>query len=103
FDPQTGRLWETENGPSCNDELNRIVRGGNYAWGPHEEENCQPPKPGALETNQDGPSPRIQPKIYYPSVIAPTGAVFCQACGLGSASGGRLFFGAWNTRDIRRI
>ena len=26
FDPETGRLWETENGPGCNDELNLIRR-----------------------------------------------------------------------------
>jgi glucose/arabinose dehydrogenase len=29
FDPQTGDLWETENGPECNDELNRIQAGAN--------------------------------------------------------------------------
>src|SRR5581483_516494 len=27
FDPTTGRLWETENGPECNDELNLIATG----------------------------------------------------------------------------
>ena len=26
FDPQTGNLWESENGPECNDEINRIVK-----------------------------------------------------------------------------
>src|SRR5207342_1431510 len=36
FDPQTGVLWETDNGPECNDELNRIVAKGNYGWGGHE-------------------------------------------------------------------
>ena len=36
FDPQTGRLWETENGPECNDEINLIVPGGNFGWGPNE-------------------------------------------------------------------
>ncbi|MDQ4004749.1 MAG: PQQ-dependent sugar dehydrogenase, partial [Actinomycetota bacterium] len=34
FDPQTGRLWKTDNGPDCNDELNRVDRGRNYGWGP---------------------------------------------------------------------
>ena len=34
FDPQGGRLWETENGPACNDEINLVRPGGNYAWGP---------------------------------------------------------------------
>ena len=36
FDPQNSRLWESENGPGCNDEVNRIVRGGNHGWGPNE-------------------------------------------------------------------
>ena len=36
FDPQTDSLWETENGPECNDEINLIVGGGNFGWGPSE-------------------------------------------------------------------
>lgn len=32
FHPQTGHLWITENGPDRNDEVNRIVAGGNYGW-----------------------------------------------------------------------
>ena len=31
--PATGKLYETENGPDCDDELNAIVKGGNYGWG----------------------------------------------------------------------
>jgi aldose sugar dehydrogenase len=32
-EPGTGRLFETENGPECDDELNRIRKGRNYGWG----------------------------------------------------------------------
>ena len=32
FHPHTNHLWETENGPSDSDEINRIIAGGNYAW-----------------------------------------------------------------------
>jgi aldose sugar dehydrogenase len=32
FHPETGELWTTEHGPQGGDELNRIVRGGNYGW-----------------------------------------------------------------------
>lgn len=31
--PGTSRLYETENGPECDDELNLITRGRNYGWG----------------------------------------------------------------------
>ncbi|MFO0775205.1 MAG: PQQ-dependent sugar dehydrogenase [Nitrospiraceae bacterium] len=30
--PATKDLWGTENGPDTNDEVNRIVAGGNYGW-----------------------------------------------------------------------
>jgi glucose/arabinose dehydrogenase len=32
FNPATGDLWATEMGPRGGDELNRLVRGGNYGW-----------------------------------------------------------------------
>ena len=32
FHPQTGRLWETENGPQGGDEVNIIRPGLNYGW-----------------------------------------------------------------------
>ena len=32
FHPATGALYETEQGPSDNDEVNLIRRGGNYGW-----------------------------------------------------------------------
>jgi glucose/arabinose dehydrogenase len=32
FDPATGQLWETENGPTGDDEVNLIEPGGNYGW-----------------------------------------------------------------------
>ena len=32
FHGHTGHLWETENGPSDSDEINRVIAGGNYAW-----------------------------------------------------------------------
>ena len=33
FDPiVSGRIFGSENGPNCDDEMNRIERGGNYGW-----------------------------------------------------------------------
>ena len=31
--PGTGKIYSSENGPSCDDELNYIRRGRNYGWG----------------------------------------------------------------------
>ena len=89
FDPQTGRLWETENGPECNDELNLIVRAGNYAWGPNE--TCSGTAPD--DTNQDGMNRRL-PESWWAATIGITGAAFCDGCGLGMSAEGDLFVGA---------
>jgi len=32
INPLTGEMWESEFGPRGGDEVNRIVRGGNYGW-----------------------------------------------------------------------
>ncbi len=100
FDPQGGRLWETENGPECNDELNLVLRGRNHGWGP--TATCATPPGPPTNTNRDGPQPVLPKKLYNP-VVAPTGAGFCSACGLGSASAGRLFLAAWKTGELRRV
>ena len=98
FDPKTRDLWETENGPECNDELNRIEPGRNYGWGP--SETCTGTAPD--DTNQDGPDP-VAPQLFYPTTIGPTGIAFCDRCGLGTAREGDLFFGAFNTGDIHEV
>src|SRR5687768_12213263 len=64
FDPQTGQLWEEDNGPECGDELNRVVRGRNHGWGPHA--TCSTPPPPPRNTNQDGPSPVLPRRFYTP-------------------------------------
>ncbi len=99
FDPQTKRLWETENGPECNDEINLDVKGGNFGWGPRE--SCGGTAPN--DTNNSGPKPRHLPRTFYPSTIAPTGIVFCQGCGLGPGTNGRFLFGDCNTGHIHRV
>jgi glucose/arabinose dehydrogenase len=94
FDPQTDRLWEQDNGPECNDEINLIVKGGNHGWGPRE--NCP-------NTNNSGPRPRTLPKHTFSSTFGLTGVVFCQFCGLGPGYHGDLFVGAVNDDRIRRF
>ena len=32
FDPITGNLWDTENGPTFGDEINLVVPGFNSGW-----------------------------------------------------------------------
>jgi glucose/arabinose dehydrogenase len=99
WDPSTRRLWLTENGPNCNDEVNDVLPGGNYAWGPNQ--TCSGTAPG--NTNQDGPMPRLLPEVFYgPPMIAPTGGVFCSGCGLTGFEG-TFVFGAWNDGVLRSL
>ena len=80
-DPATGDVWETENGPSSDDEVNRIESGGNYGW-----------------PDQLGPGGRlagyVDPVLDYPQVIVPTG------CAVWN---GTLYFGAYDgiVRSLR--
>jgi glucose/arabinose dehydrogenase len=98
FDPQTDRLWESENGPECMDEVNLIVAGGNFGWGPNE--NCGD-VPGS--TNNSGPAPRRLPKLWFVNTIGITGAAFCQDCDLTDQVEGQLFFGCVNDGVLRRV
>ena len=34
FRPSDGAVFTAEHGPGCDDEINRIVAGGNYGWNP---------------------------------------------------------------------
>ncbi len=86
FDPETGSLWETENGPECNDEINLIAPGGNFGWGPMQ---------ACPDTNVDGPAP-IAPVHILVEPVAVTGLAFCDRCGLGAAYDGDLFAGCAN-------
>lgn len=93
FDPETGSLWETENGPDCNDEVNLIVEGGNFAWGPTQQCGIDTTP---LDTNRDGPDPKRLPAAWFERTIAITGAAFCEGCGLGPSFEGDLLFGCAN-------
>ena len=94
FDPDTGNLWQTENGPECNDEINRVQPGDNYGWGA--SANCP-------DTNQSGPAPRRAPEVTIASPIGITGAAFCDGCGLPGRQGDLLFGDCCGGGRIRRV
>ncbi|MDQ4144258.1 MAG: PQQ-dependent sugar dehydrogenase [Actinomycetota bacterium] len=100
FDRKTGGLWLSDNGPECNDEVNRITPGANYGWGA--SATCSSPPNPPRNTNRDGQRPTL-PQLWYGQRLAPTGTAFCRSCGLGRSSAGRLFLGTWRTREIRRV
>ena len=97
FDPVNGNLWATDNGPEgggpgpsggCNDEVNLVLSGENYGWGPNG--SCMD-QPAPQNTNQDGPDPNM-PTHYLEAASGITGARFCSDCGLGVNREGQLFY-----------
>ena len=60
--PGTGDVWETENGPDRDDEVNLLRPGGDHGW------------PAVLGPG-GGPG-FVDPEIVFPQVIVPTGCAF---------------------------
>lgn len=80
-DPRDGTLWETENGPDRDDEVNLIRAGANYGW------------PSQLGP---GGAPRFSdPALVFPGVIVPTG------CAVSSVDGA-LYFGDYAGGALHR-
>ena len=61
FHSHTGHLWQTENGPGDNDEINRVVAGANYGW----------PTAKGISRNPNF----LDPILAYTPTIAPTGII----------------------------
>jgi len=71
FHPVTGRLWESEHGPTGGDELNVISPGYNYGW-PVISNGTDPvwkPRAGTQEGMQN-------PVVFWTPAIAPSGIAF---------------------------
>jgi len=100
FHPATGNPYITENGPDCNDEVNLLVPGGNFGWGP--SQTCDTSVlPYPQNTNQDGPIP-ILPIAWYTPVTAPVNAAVYIGTKF-SAWRGDLIMGEFNTASLRRL
>jgi aldose sugar dehydrogenase len=69
WDPVTGKLWETEHGPSGGDEVNIIEPGHNYGWGVI----TMGVQNGITKRSEPGME---QPVVYYTPTIAPSGIAF---------------------------
>jgi glucose/arabinose dehydrogenase len=95
WDPVTGKLWESEHGPTGGDEINIIEPARNYGWGV------------ATKGVQNGITKRSEPGmddpiVYYTPTIAPSGIAFYT----GSAYPGwknNLFVSALAGQQLRRL
>ncbi len=91
FHPHTTHLWESENGPADNDEINRAVASGNYGW---------PTVKGIA-----GNSSFRDPILAYTPTIAPTGIIAIpeNSSTYPVAYRNNLLFVDFNGGKIRRV
>jgi glucose/arabinose dehydrogenase len=90
FHPHTNDLWETENGATDNDQINRIIAGGNYGW--------------PLCTGICGDPLWIDPIITFTPTIAPTGIVAIREDSVYPAQyHNNLLFADFNGGTLHRI
>jgi hypothetical protein len=95
-----GRLWETENGAECNDEINLIVKGGNFGWGAQRElRNGTAPQ----EYEQQWSDAAASSQDVLPKPDRDHGGGVLHRCGLGASRERDLVFGDWNTGSIRAV
>jgi glucose/arabinose dehydrogenase len=87
FHPITGAIFATENGPGDNDELNLIVRGGNYGWPP---------------SGFQGRPDRVDPIQVMNATIGPTGLAFNTGSQFPSWQND-LFYCNFHQGNLRRI
>lgn len=78
-DPTTEDLWETENGPDVDDEVNRLAPGGNYGW---------------PEVTGDSAGRFVDPVAVFEDTVALTGCAWWK---------GDLLVGSWKDGRVRSI
>ncbi|MFN2594482.1 MAG: sorbosone dehydrogenase family protein [Actinomycetota bacterium] len=88
--PGTKTLYESENGPECDDEINVIKKGRNYGWGNGYQ----------CGTRGVGPNPK-PPLIRWSPTIAPTDVWWYR--GRMKKLSGSLYVGDYNNGHLHRL
>ena len=104
LDPVTGELWDTENGPFTNDEINRVSAGFNSGWEQIMGLDADDPQgtgdlfnmPGAGSTYSD-------PEFTWFDTNAPTAISFPFGSNLGPAYNDKALVGDNNSGQIFRF
>jgi len=99
FDPVTGDLWDTENGPDAYDEINLVRPGFNSGWerimGPANRD-----AEGTSDLVQFPASGYSDPKFSWFSTVGPTGIVFLNSQQLGTQYENDIFVGDINNGNL---
>jgi aldose sugar dehydrogenase len=108
FDPVTGTLWDTENGPGFGDEINLVEPGFNSGWAKMQgiwelkrgnEGNIVLYPPSSL-VDFGGKGNYSGPKFVWNNTVAPTALTFLNSDKLGTQYENDLFVGDGNNGNI---
>jgi glucose/arabinose dehydrogenase len=102
FDPVTGKLWMTENGPSNYDEINLFDAGSNSGW-----ERIMGPVSRDAQGTADlfvvPGSHYSDPKFSWLDTVGPTGIAFFDSAQLGAEYQNNAFVGDINNGRLYRF
>ena len=82
FDPVTGQLWDTENGPNYGDEINLVEPGFNSGW-VQVQGNAPPDFNDSKLVNFDGKGKYRDPEFTWFNTVGPTKILFLNSTKLG--------------------
>jgi glucose/arabinose dehydrogenase len=94
FDPISGNLWDTENGPGNGDEINLVLPGFNSGW--QQVQGLSSMEDSFSESDlQDfgGKGHYSDPELVWVNTAGPTAVKFLHSTALGSAYENDMFVG----------
>jgi glucose/arabinose dehydrogenase len=105
FDPLTGNLWDTENGPQFGDEINLVKPGFNSGWEKVQgiwKLNQTREKDGILSKSSkevefvdfNGKGKYSKPEFVWDKTVAPTALIFLDSDKLGKKYKNDIFVGS---------
>jgi glucose/arabinose dehydrogenase len=107
FDPLTGYLWDTENGPHYGDEINLVEPGFNSGWAkvqglwkPNLDDMGTPFTEIDTLVNFEGKGKYSKPKFIWIPPVAPTAIKFLNSEKLGAIYANDIFVGAANYGNL---
>jgi glucose/arabinose dehydrogenase len=104
FEPVTGKLWDTENGPTFGDEINLVNPGFNSGWikiqGLADDANNGHGNPPKGLVTFGGKGIYRDPEFTWQPTIGPTALKFLNSAKLGSQYQNDMFVGDVNTGSL---
>lgn len=102
FDPLTGDLWDTENGPSTYDEINRVVPGMNSGWIDIMGPDSRDPQ-GVADLVMIPGAIYVDPAFSWLTTVAPTAIRFLDSCRWPASLRNDCFVAEFNDGNLYRF